>query len=380
MYKILNSFFLLIISISFGQGLPKDKLGNIANPLQKHFDLRELGWNPPVRTQGGCGSCWAFAAAASFEANYYIQTKDTIDISDKVIIDCFTENGCNGGFAGNVFYKMVESGKRILSEKSVPYKMKNDTCVKSDAKLGYMALKYGYLDNNKFVTKEQTLTKEGIFEIKKMIAKYGSVATMVVSSPDFFSLRTDTVLKDSIYSNGKFNSNHVIQIIGWDDDKQAWLIRNSWGDNWANKGYAWIHYNHINIGCSTYWIEAAPIPNIAEMIKPSDFSLEKMVNLSFVKNEDWKNATLKISINKKNYKIVLENGAFKEPLNINLLKGKIYYTISGNIETKEDKKINISGSGILLINEKENKISIKLSENKTAINLVLASLTIEQSK
>src|ERR1035441_7421720 len=32
---------------------------------------------------------------------------------------------------------------------------------------------------------------------------------------------------------------HCIVIIGYDDTKQAWLIRNSWGTGWGTNGYGW---------------------------------------------------------------------------------------------------------------------------------------------
>jgi len=36
------------------------------------FDARRLNVVPPVRSQKGCGSCWAFAAASAYEINYCI--------------------------------------------------------------------------------------------------------------------------------------------------------------------------------------------------------------------------------------------------------------------------------------------------------------------
>jgi cathepsin L len=50
--------------------------------------------------------------------------------------------------------------------------------------------------------------------------------------------------------------NHVVLLIGLDDAKQAWLIKNSWGEKWGEKGCAWIKYRSNNIGVFAAWIEA----------------------------------------------------------------------------------------------------------------------------
>lgn len=44
---------------------------------------------------------------------------------------------------------------------------------------------------------------------------------------------------------GKFLGLHAIVIVGWDDKKRAFRIRNTWGDGWADKGYAWLPYDFV---------------------------------------------------------------------------------------------------------------------------------------
>ena len=35
---------------------------------------------------------------------------------------------------------------------------------------------------------------------------------------------------------------HAMLIVGYDDRKNAWLVRNSWGSNWGDGGHVWIDY------------------------------------------------------------------------------------------------------------------------------------------
>lgn len=78
-------------------------------PLPECSHATECNWVTegavsPVKNQGGCGSCWAFAAAAMTEADYYIQfgrfseTERHIDLSEQQDVDCiFGHGGCQGG-------------------------------------------------------------------------------------------------------------------------------------------------------------------------------------------------------------------------------------------------------------------------------------------
>ena len=57
--------------------------------------------------------------------------------------------------------------------------------------------------------------------------------------------------------------NHCVTIVGWDDSKQAWLVKNSWGTGWGStcgfgteRGYIWIKYGCDNIGLFPGWVLA----------------------------------------------------------------------------------------------------------------------------
>lgn len=40
-------------------------------------------------------------------------------------------------------------------------------------------------------------------------------------------------------------SSHAVVIAGYDDDNRRFLLKNSWGTDWGNDGYAWISYDYI---------------------------------------------------------------------------------------------------------------------------------------
>lgn len=45
---------------------------------------------------------------------------------------------------------------------------------------------------------------------------------------------------------------HAFRIDGWDDEKWAFRITNSWWDNWWDKGFFWVKYSDINLLFTMY--------------------------------------------------------------------------------------------------------------------------------
>ena len=88
-------------------------------------------------------------------------------------------------------------------------------------------------------------------QLKEALVKHGPLVAPIVY---------DECLGN--YRGGVFNEknlgtvNHVVLLVGWDDDKEAWLIKNSWGEEWGEKGFAWIKYGSNNIGVFAAWIDA----------------------------------------------------------------------------------------------------------------------------
>lgn len=58
--------------------------------------------------------------------------------------------------------------------------------------------------------------------------------------------------KTNTYSSCPNATNHAVTIVGWCSD--AWIIKNSWGDDWGYGGYAYIAFNTYNIGRNVFYV------------------------------------------------------------------------------------------------------------------------------
>jgi hypothetical protein len=70
---------------------------------------------------------------------------------------------------------------------------------------------------------------------------------------------------------GDMEGGHAVSIIGYDDDKQAWLIRNSWGVGWGMNGFAWVSWNDVSgVGGETWSLQLPSANAFLSVQSPGD--------------------------------------------------------------------------------------------------------------
>jgi hypothetical protein len=225
----------------------------------ERFDWRENGLDVGKADFQGfkCQTCWAFAAVDAMQISRRLialragrtDFNEGLKPSVQQLVSCMSsdrENYCDVGWHGEAFSFMVNDGLPLggrtrYEEREIKYW----TC---NSQTSAKALTWDFVsaDPRKVSTKE---------EIKDAIIKYGSVAAMI---------HFDKCLW--LYGGGTFNGenngtgSHFVLIIGWDDRKDggAWLVKNSFGNDWGERGFGWIKYGSNNIGESSAWVMADP--------------------------------------------------------------------------------------------------------------------------
>jgi len=204
------------------------------------FDWRTLGKVTPVKDQGYCGSCWDFAAMAAYESAYAIRNGTMIDTSEQQVLDCAGAGTCAGGWYMPVWDWMLTH--KIVNEATLPYTAHDAACP-SGLSGSYQDVAWGWVAPGGAVPT--------VDQIKAALCAHGPLAVAMQIWEN-----------DKYYTGGIMNDgpttayNHAVTIVGWDDAKHAWLVKNSWSTGWGISGYFWVAYGSNNIGYHAAWVQA----------------------------------------------------------------------------------------------------------------------------
>jgi cathepsin L len=209
-----------------------------------NVDWRDLGAVTPVKNQGQCGSCWSFSTTGSLEAAHFRLTNELVSLSEQQLVDCsgkYHNEGCNGGLMDNAFSYIKDNGG-LDTEESYPYHARQEKCHFNKKTIGSTCS--GFID----------VTSGDEQALRDAVAQAGPVSVAIDVTEGKFMLYKDGIFVDDTCSNGQDELNHGVLVVGYGTNSTTdgknmdyWIVKNSWGEGWGEKGYIRMARNLNNM-------------------------------------------------------------------------------------------------------------------------------------
>ncbi|XP_062821312.1 cathepsin W [Anolis carolinensis] len=208
--------------------------GEVFSFRSKSCDWRKAGAITEVKDQGKCRSCWAFATVSNIEALWNIHQRVQRNLSVQEIIDCSSNTtGCQGGHTWDGFLSVFESGG-LSSCTLYPYVGKDQPCQK------YRKRRVTPIDGFQILPRDEK-------NIATIVASKGPVTAEF--NMKFLQNYQNGIIQRPAEDCDPNYRDHVGLIVGFNEGKSRrgsrtgpyWIIQNSWGEHWGEKGYFRLH-------------------------------------------------------------------------------------------------------------------------------------------
>jgi C1A family cysteine protease len=210
-------------------------------------------WVTDIRNQGGCGSCVVFGCMAAFEAGMSIAfdaPEPTFDLSEQHVFSCgggSCEYGWNVPSCLNYIREMGAPDEACYPYRAMDNQPPDfgapcdETCEDWQIRARRIS-QWGWVPSYNEV------------EIKNALMN-GPLPVYITVYSDFFAYSSGVYVRTSDHVEG----GHIVCMVGWDDDENCWICKNSWGD-WGEDGYFRIRKgtNEADIEASIAWLTSSP--------------------------------------------------------------------------------------------------------------------------
>jgi hypothetical protein len=258
--------------------------------LPESFDWRNRhneNWNSPIKDQGIVASCTTFSPIATIEAgiNLYYNQKLDIDLAEQATSSCSQEiysnciidlenipepgfpPNCQINEQGSTVWQGAPAGNCFgINAPSVDLCRASFVGIPEESCIPYVndsSTHFGHCEERLCAEYDSELWKVTGFD-QLLSQDYIISGWSLENYPELNqTLINEELLKQTIILTGPVAANgfiegHSISIVGWTDTN--WIYKNSWSEDWGEKGYGYVQKNDFNEGVSVGYILYPIIP------------------------------------------------------------------------------------------------------------------------
>jgi C1A family cysteine protease len=204
--------------------------------LPVSVDWRSQSVVGPVKDQLKCGSCYSFSSTGALESHRALKYGNLVPLNVQQTLDCsysYKNKGCDGGHPYYVYSYLRDLTLQrgfLARDNCYPYSsgisLVTGTCNVPKSNLscaGIQVKGFSWLDNED--------------DMQYALANIGPVVVLMDVSQSSFQYYKSGVYSDTACSSTTYN--HAMLAIGYgtENEKNYWLIQNSWGTGWGDEGY-----------------------------------------------------------------------------------------------------------------------------------------------
>ncbi|XP_069326278.1 cathepsin W [Eulemur rufifrons] len=217
----------------------------------------------PIQNQKNCNCCWAMAAAGNIEALWGITYEVPVEVSVQELLDCGRcGDGCQGGFVWDAFITVLNNSG-LASAKDYPFQghIKTHKCQAKKYKKVAWIQDFIMLQDN-----EQ--------RIAQYLATHGPITVTI--NMKLLRQYQKGVIKATPTTCNPQHVDHSVLLVGFGRDQREegigaetvspqsrprrsipyWILKNSWGAHWGEKGYFRLHRGNNTCGITKYPLTA----------------------------------------------------------------------------------------------------------------------------
>lgn len=211
----------------------------------KKVDLRHLC--PPVYDQGELGSCTANALAGAYQFDE-IKEKEKSEFQPSRLYIYYNERAKDGDVnedAGST----IKTGIQVINTQGVCPETKegSEPCWPYDtSKFTEKPTQDCYNFGKTHHSVKYHRINQNLEQLKQCLIEGYPIAFGFTVFSSFESQQVaDTGVMPMPQPSEQIMGGHAVLAVGFDDDKKVFIVRNSWGPDWGDKGYFYMPYEYM---------------------------------------------------------------------------------------------------------------------------------------